>query len=218
VPSDRLHVIPNGVAEIVRDEQTRKRMRQALGLDESVFVCLYVGRLEAVKDLGTLLAGVAKLSDTIRRHMRVYLAGDGSERSALEASSRSLRLEGTVTFLGARSDVPDLLSMADAFVMSSRTEGLPMALIESMAAGLPCVATAVGGIPAVLSEGCGISVPPGNPQAIAEALTELAQDSRLRRQLGELASRKIRSEYGLQPVVTSYLRLMGLPASWPSGA
>jgi glycosyltransferase involved in cell wall biosynthesis len=147
--------------------------------------------------------------------MRLFLAGNGSERPALEAQCRSQNLAGTITFLGERSDVQELLNMADAFVMTSRTEGLPMALIEAMAAGLPCVATAVGGIPAVLSDGTGILVPPEDPDAVAEALTRLADDDSLRGQLAERALHKVQLQYGLQPVVNAYLELLGLPAHWP---
>jgi glycosyltransferase involved in cell wall biosynthesis len=217
VPANRLHVIPNGVPDFTRDALARIRVRKALGVDDSTFVCLYVGRLEAVKDLGTLLKAVGRLSESVRRTIRVFLAGEGSERAALEALLRSLNLEGTVTFLGARSDIHELLNMADAFVMTSRTEGLPMALIEAMAAGLPCVATAVGGIPAVLSSDAGIVVPPDNPDAVAQALMQLAGDEFLRRQFAERAVRKVRSQYGLEPVVTAYLELLGLPAHWSPG-
>jgi glycosyltransferase involved in cell wall biosynthesis len=215
VPADRLHVIPNGAPQFTHDSQARNRMRAVLGMDDSSFVCLYVGRLEAVKDLGTLLKAVVKLSEPARRIIRVLLAGDGSERTALESMCRSLGIGATVTFLGARSDVPALLGMADAFVMTSSTEGLPMALIEAMAAGLPCVATAVGGIPELLSGDAGLVVPPNEPEAVAHALTRLAGDEPLRRQIAVRALRKVERQYGLEPVVTSYLGLLGLPSYWP---
>lgn len=216
VPANRLRVVSNGVPTFTPDAETRRRTRSALGVDESTFVCLYVGRLEAVKGLHTLLNAAARLTDSSRRAMRVFLAGNGSERAALESQCRSQNLAATVTFLGERSDVQDLLNMADAFVMTSRTEGMPMALIEAMAAGLPCVATAVGGIPVVLGDDAGILVPPEDPGAVAEALTRLADDDLLRRQLAERALRKAQAQYGLQPVVSAYLHLLGLPAHWPA--
>jgi glycosyltransferase involved in cell wall biosynthesis len=215
VPAGRLRVVPNGVPTFTPDAETRHRMRAALGVDDSTFVCLYVGRLEAVKGLHTLLNAVARLTESARRAMRVFLAGNGSERAALESLCRSQNLGETVTFLGERSDVPELLNMADAFVMTSRTEGLPMALIEAMAAGLPCIATAVGGIPAVLADDAGILVPPENPDVVAEALTRLAGDNLLRQRLAERALRKVQAQYGLEPVVSAYLELLGLPAHWP---
>lgn len=215
VPADRLRVVSNGVPTFTTDTEKRLRTRAALGVEESTFVCLYVGRLEAVKSLHTLLNAAARLRKSARRKMRVFLAGNGSERDALESLSQSQDLEGMVTFLGERSDVQDLLNMADAFVMTSRTEGLPMALIEAMAAGLPCVATAVGGIPTVLADNAGILVPPESPEAVAEALARLARDELLCRQLGERALRKVEAQHGLQPVVSAYLELLGLPARWP---
>lgn len=216
VSAARLHVVSNGVPTFTPDADARRRTRAALGIDDATFVSLYVGRLEAVKGLRTLLYAAARISHSGGRPIRIFLAGNGSERAALEAQCRSENLTATVTFLGERSDVPELLNMADAFVMTSRTEGLPMALIEAMAAGLPCVATAVGGIPPVLSEGAGILVPPENPEAVAEALVRLAGDEPMRRQLAECALRKVRAQYGLQPVVNAYLALLGLPAHWPS--
>lgn len=215
VPADRLRVVTNGVPAFAPNPETRRRMRATFGVDDSTFVCLYVGRLETVKGLHTLLNAVARLNEGNRRAMRVFLAGNGSERAALESQCRSQNLGATVTFLGERSDVQELLNMADAFVMTSRTEGLPMALIEAMAAGLPCVATAVGGIPAVLADDAGVLVPPENPEAVAEALTRLAGDDILRRRLSERALRRVQEQYGLQPVVSAYLELLGLPAHWP---
>ena len=90
-----------------------------------------------------------------------------------------------------------------------------MALIEAMAAGLPCVATAVGGIPAVLSGDSGLVVPPHDPGAVAQALTRLSGDEDLRRRLAERALRKAQMQYGLEPVVNAYLELLGLPPRWP---
>lgn len=217
VSADRLRVVANGVPTFTPDPVTRRRTRAALGVDEATFVCLFVGRLEVVKGLHTLVKSAARLTHSGGRPMRVFLAGNGSERAALESLCRSQGLTATVTFLGERSDVQDLLNMADAFVMTSRTEGLPMALIEAMAAGLPCVATAVGGIPAMLSDDAGILVPPEDPEAVAGALMRLAGDDLLRRQLAERALRKVQAEYGLQPVVNEYLELLGLPAHWPPG-
>lgn len=214
VPTDRLHVIPNGVPEFMHDTEARARKRASLGLDDSTFVCLYVGRLEAVKDLPTLLQAAAMLPESLRRTTRIYLAGDGTERAALESLCRSLNLTDTVTFLGECSDVQEVFNMADAFVMTSQTEGLPMALIEAMAASLPCIATAVGGIPGVLSGDAGIVIPPSEPYAASQALTRLYNDVPLRRKLAERALRRIQDRYGLEPVVTEYLELLGLPARW----
>lgn len=215
VPVGRLHVVSNGVPMFTPDVDMRRRTRSALGVDESTFVCIYVGRLEAVKSLHTLVNGVARLTESARRAMRVFLVGNGSERAALESLCQSHNLGTAVTFLGERSDVQELLNVADAFVMTSRTEGLPMALIEAMAAGLPCVATAVGGIPALLADDAGILVPPGDPDAVAGALARLAGDDLMRRRLAERALRKVQAQYSLQPVVSAYLELLGLPAHWP---
>jgi glycosyltransferase involved in cell wall biosynthesis len=103
------------------------------------------------------------------------LIGEGRERPALEAQARRLGL--TVRFLGERADVERLLPLMDVFVLSSREEGIPNALLEAMAAGRPCVATAVGGTPEVLADGrTGWLVPPADPAALAQALAQALGD------------------------------------------
>jgi glycosyltransferase involved in cell wall biosynthesis len=108
--------------------------------------------------------------------------------------------------------------MADAFVMTSRTEGLPMALIEAMGAGLPCVSTAVGGIPQLLADGAGLLAPPKDVGAVADALSRLVAEPELRGEIARRGKDKVASLYGLESVVTQYLALMGLPAYWPPPA
>ena len=215
VPANRLHVIPNGTRTFTRDVEMRHRVRQSLGLNQSMFACLYLGRLEPEKDLRTLLKAIARLPSSTRAMTRVFLAGDGSERSALEALTQSLNITQTIRFLGQRTDVEALFNMADAFVMTSITEGQPMALIEAMAAKLPCIATAVGSIPNVLAGGAGIIVQPTDADAVAEALARLASDATLRDDLGAIALRAVQDRFGLEPVVTAYLDLLGLPPHWP---
>jgi glycosyltransferase involved in cell wall biosynthesis len=129
----------------------------------------------------------------------------------LEARRDSLGLHDHVKFLGARNDVANLLIAADAFVMSSRTEGLPMALLEAMASGVPCVATEVGGIPELLGDQRGLLVPPGDPERLAEAMTSITRSENLRAQLSSKALERVRASYALAPVVDKYLRLLGLP-------
>ena len=100
--------------------------------------------------------------------MRLWIAGDGPLREALQAEATRLGLIASLDFLGARRDVPQLLQGADALVMTSITEGQPMALLEAMAAGLPCIATEVGGIPGLLNNGAGLLVPSRDPVAVAQ--------------------------------------------------
>ena len=215
VSAERLHVVANGVQLREPDAATRVSLRAEIGLTQQDFVFLYVGRLEDVKDLGTLLHAYAALPDSLRTTARVVLAGDGSCRAELESLRDSLGLAGRVIFLGARNDIPNLLSMADAFVMTSRTEGLPMAMIEAMGAGLPVISTAVGGIPELLSGGAGLTAPAKDPDGISQAMATLLTDPVQRSQMAQRAREKIETHYSLDGVVSRYLGLLGLPAFWP---
>ena len=138
-----------------------------------------VGRLAAPKDPLTLLRALAR----VRHPARVTLVGDGPEREAVEAEAHSLGLD--VELAGSRCDVAELLARADVFVLSSRSEGAPISILEAMAAGLPVVASDVGGVPELVVDGVtGLLVPPGDPAALAAALERLLADAALRRRLG----------------------------------
>jgi glycosyltransferase involved in cell wall biosynthesis len=207
----KLHYIPNGVRLGARSHGTSARVRSQLGIAEQAFAFFYVGRLSPVKDLGTLLKAVAMLSADIDQDVRLCLVGDGTERAALEQQSAALGLDGKVVFLGARNDVAELLAGADAFVMSSRTEGLPMALLEAMAASLPCVATAVGGIPGLFAGNRGLLAPPQDPLRLSAQMTRLVREPALRAQLVANALANVRENYSLDVVTDRYLALLGLP-------
>ncbi len=118
--------------------------------------------------------------------LRVWIAGEGPLRRSLEEEHRSLGLGTAVRFLGFRDDVNDLLRAADLFVVSSYLEGMGTATLDAMAAGLPVVATRVGGIPEIVeSELSGLLVPPRDPGALAAAMVRLANDAALRARFGE---------------------------------
>jgi glycosyltransferase involved in cell wall biosynthesis len=210
-PIRKLHCIPNGVRIPVQIPALVAQKRREFGLDPDVFAFFYVGRLNPVKDLGTLLEAFAALAVRGSFRTRLYLVGDGSERAMLEARRKALSLDERVTFLGARSDVSEILMAADAFVMSSKSEGLPMALLEAMAAGVPCLATGVGGIPDLFGDDRGLSVPAEDPLALAEAMATIARSPGLRQRLVENASANLVKNYALDAITDRYLELLGLP-------
>ncbi len=206
----KLHCVPNGIRLRPRTPTDIARARHNLGLPSGTFAFLCVARLNPVKDIETLLRAFAALPQSVRGHSRLLVIGDGEERERLDALRLALGLERSVIFLGARGDVSALLPGADALVLSSITEGLPMALLEAMATGVPCVATAVGGIPALLGDEAGIVVPPKNPDALARAMAEIAERPEMRAQLAVNATEVIRERYRLDPIVDRYLELLGL--------
>jgi glycosyltransferase involved in cell wall biosynthesis len=141
-------------------------------------VCLTVARLHPQKGLTDLVDAAAEV---LRRRdgIRFVVAGEGPSRRALEAGLRARRLDGRFILLGNRDDIPNLLARADLFVLPSRFEGLPTAIIEAMAAGRAVVATTAGGNAEVVAPGkTGWLVPPGRPFALADAITR-ALDSNL---------------------------------------
>lgn len=213
---EKLHCIPNGVRIPARTPALVARRRLEFGLGHDVFAFFYVGRLNQVKDLGTMLEAFAVLATTGPIPTRLYFVGDGPERAALEARRDALGLGERVTFLGARSDVSEVLMAADAFVMSSKSEGLPMALLEAMAAGVPCIATAVGGIPDLFGDSRGLSVPAQDAAALAEAMAEIARSHELRQRLVANAAANIARNYALDAIANRYLDLLGLPRVFSS--
>lgn len=148
------------------------QLRQRLGVGPQVPLVGALGRLVAIKDLGTLVRAVARLPDT-----HLALIGDGDERPALEQLVASLGLEDRVHLPGWADDVPAWMADLDVVALSSRNEGTPVALIEALAAGRPVVATAVGGVPFVVHDGRnGWLVPPEDPAALAEVIEACLAD------------------------------------------
>ena len=168
-------------------------------------VCLTVARLHPQKGLTDL---VEAASDVLRRRddVRFVVAGGGPSRGVVEERIRASGLEGRVVLLGERRDVPALLARADLFVLPSRFEGLPTALIEAMAAGRPIVATSVGGNAEVVADGeTGWIVPPERPHALAQAITE-ALDSDLGA-IGRNARRRAVQRFTADTMATAYAGL-----------
>jgi glycosyltransferase involved in cell wall biosynthesis len=136
------------------------------------------------------------------------IVGDGPERPALEAEIRAAGLLQRVELAGERRDVPQLLEDADVFVLSSRSEGAPLSILEAMAAGLPVVASAVGGVPEIVDDGTtGLLVPPGDAGALAAALERLLADPALRSRLGGAGWERVRERFDLAQLRRSHLEL-----------
>jgi glycosyltransferase involved in cell wall biosynthesis len=164
----KLTVIPNGVdTGLFRpDAERRLATRRELGL-QSEFVWLAAGRLMWKKGYPTLLRAFGQ-----RRNSVLLIAGEGPQVQELRALAKEVA--APVRFLGRRDDMPSLMNAADACVLSSAIEGLPMILIEAASSGLPCVSTDVGGAPDAIVEGeTGFLVAPGNVPALSEALLRL---------------------------------------------
>jgi glycosyltransferase involved in cell wall biosynthesis len=166
VPSDRIHVVPNGW-DGRAPGWDRHAARQLLGVPRDRFLIGWVGRLIPVKAADVFLRALAELGDV---PWSAAVVGDGDERDGLERLAGALGLSDRVAFPGMMDDAARLFPAFDVFVLSSRTEGTPIVLFEAMAAGVPVVATAVGGVPDVVSGTEALLVPPQNPVALAQAI------------------------------------------------
>lgn len=163
-----------------------------------------VGRLAEVKDYPTLLRAARQVSDALPA-FRLDLVGDGPERASLERLRSELDLDRQVTLLGERHDVPMRLQAADVFVLSSTSEGLSLGLLEALAAGLPIVATQVGGNAEIVTDGeTGRLVPPENPGALAAALLDLLTDPARLSAMGRAARHRAEERFDLSKVVARY--------------
>lgn len=203
-----VHVVVHGVDHQAthRGPEARAAARAALDLPADAFVVGTIGSLTVKKDHATLLAAVAEL-DQARPGVHVVVIGGGPLEGELHQRVSDLGLRDRARLTGARSDARALLPAFDTFVLSSRHEGLPIALIEAMAAGLPCVATSVGGIPEVLEDGVGgFLVAPGDATALANAIGKLREDDTLRAAEGERAA-EVAAGFEMGPAVAETAQL-----------
>ncbi|MGI4854099.1 MAG: glycosyltransferase [Janthinobacterium lividum] len=175
--------------------------------EEGLLVLLFVGRVAEIKDLPTLLRAFA-LAVQKRPELRLWIVGDGPVRVALEQLAIELGVGDRVRFYGQRLDTAGLFRAADAFCMSSVSEGLPMSLLQAMSIGLPALVTDVGGMQEVLQlSGGGLRVPVGDHAAMADAMVALAGDSQVRQRCGALARQAYEEHFTLAQMHAAYLRL-----------
>jgi sugar transferase (PEP-CTERM/EpsH1 system associated) len=187
--------------------QAAAQARRVIGIPVEAPLVGSVGRLHSQKGFSDLLTALAQVRRRIPS-VRLFLAGDGELWADLEAQSRSLGLSEAVTFAGVRTDVPEILAALDVFVLPSLWEGMPNAVLEAMAAGLPVVATAVGGTPEVVVDGVtGLLVPPRDPDALARAIESLLRDPGLRRKMGQAGWKRVERCFSVEQMVrkTEYL-------------
>src|SRR5207245_5887777 len=186
VAAARIRVIPNGVDA---DQFSVPRMARPI---ETV---LTVANLRHEKAHQVLITAAAQLAP---RHpaLRFQIAGDGPRAAELRALAGAAGIESRFSFLGHREDVPALLAQADAFVLPSRSEAFPNSVVEAMAAGLPVVACAVGGLLDLVEPGrTGLLVPPDDPAALASALESLIASPERAMSLGAEARGEIAGRY-----------------------
>lgn len=171
------------------------------------FTLLYVGRLQPIKNHSLLLHAFQIALETMP-DLRLWTVGDGSEREMLQNLATGLGIAGKVTFWGQQLDVAPFFSAADAFIMSSKSEGLPVSLLQALSLGLPAIVTDVGGMAEVARlANAGLIVPPANPSEMAAAILCMARSDEERKQFSRNAEAAFRSRFTLQTMVDAYMDL-----------
>lgn len=203
---ERMHVVHCGVDP---DRYAQEALRDGKHL-------LFVGRLAAVKGVPVLLSA---LKDLVVRHpdLRLTLIGDGPERLALRAEALTLGLDKHVDFVGykSQSEVAEMLRRVDALVLPSFAEGVPVVLMEAMAAELPVITTQIAGIPELVVHGqSGLLVPPGDIEALKQAIEQVFADPQKAAAMGRAGRAKVRAEFDIQKEAA---RLGGLFRAYLSG-
>jgi glycosyltransferase involved in cell wall biosynthesis len=184
------------------DDAARAQAREVLNIAPAAPTMATVGRLTAIKQHEVLLAAARAVAD-VRPAIVVLIAGDGERREELEALTRRLQLQEHVRFLGWRRDLPTLYAATDVFVLTSRNEGTPVALIEAMASGVPGVSSDVGGVADVIPDAdLGIRVRDGDPTGIAAAVNTVLDDDERRTRMGQRARAHVLARYTLDRLVT----------------
>jgi glycosyltransferase involved in cell wall biosynthesis len=198
-------VILNGVRF---DPPTEARMtiRSELGLGDA-FTLIMVARIDDMKGHDTLLQAAALLREA-GQSPALLLVGDGERRRAMQAMARELGLGADARFLGYRRDIPNLLAAADLFVLPSRSEGMPLSVLEAMAAGLPVVATRVGGVPELVSDGVhGLLVSIDDAPALAGAIRRLMSDPASAARMGSAGRDRVNRQFSFDAMLDAYDRI-----------
>jgi glycosyltransferase involved in cell wall biosynthesis len=203
VPDHAVRVVPNGI-EMPRGR--RELLRRELGLGDEELLIVAIGNLYPVKGHAVLVRALGELEQQGGTPpWRLAIAGRGEEEAPLRSLADDAGIAPRVHLLGFRSDAPDILAAGDIFVMPSLSEGLPLALVEAMATGLPIVASDVGGIPEVVARDAeAVLVPSASPNALAAAIRSLLVDPVRRAALGAAAQRRAHRDFSVDTMGNAY--------------
>lgn len=200
VEEHRISLVPNAyraAAGVLGRPDARRRLR----VDDGRLLIGYVGRLSHEKGVDILVEALARFRD---REIALCIIGDGPERAALQARAASLGLTDRITWTGMIPDASNLFAAFDLFALGSRTEGTPIVLFEAMAAGVPIVATRVGGVPDVITPADALLIPPEDPPALASAIGAVFADAERARGRARAARARLLQEYGVEPWLDKY--------------
>jgi glycosyltransferase involved in cell wall biosynthesis len=204
VPAARLHIVPNASPASDLPPLPRDQARAQLGVPNGRFHVGWVGRLTPEKGADVLLAALPLLADL---SLVVSVVGDGRSRPQLQETAARLGLGDRVRWLGNVAEAGRLFAAFDVFALSSRTEGTPIVLFEAMAASTPIVATAVGGVPDVVSSDEAVLVGADDPAALARAIRSVRADPAAAADRARRAQERVAKEFALGPWLEQYERI-----------
>jgi glycosyltransferase involved in cell wall biosynthesis len=202
--ADRIRVIRNAVdlGRFTRIPPDRERLFPGLGRDDKLVII--VANMNSLAKGHDHLIQAARIVCSLLPKTRFVLVGDGELRGRFEQQVRDLGLHQNFLFLGQRRDVPELLRCCDVSVLPSTGEGLPNVVLEAMAAGLPVVATRVGGTTEIIEdEQSGLLVPPGDSDALAHVILRLFQDPHLARELAHAGQERVRTQFNFDRLLAN---------------
>jgi len=203
IPTTKVQTIPNGV-DISRYRSASPLNRASLGWKNEDVIIACIARLEPEKGHAALLDAFQQVHARFS-HARLLLIGDGSERGSLNTRVTALNLNGSVQFLGIRGDIPALLATSDIVALASSREGLPLVVLEAMAAGKPVVATRVGSVPDVVKDGqSGFLIPSGDTNELTQALQIMIRDAPKREQFGAEGFKLVHTRHNFDRTLELY--------------
>lgn len=200
IPAARLHVVPNAWSSTTHPLE-RDLARQELGCDADEFALGWVGRLSHEKGADVMIDAMGELRDL---PVRLTMIGDGRDRKALEARAVARNVADRIRWTGVLPNAARLFPAFDAWIMSSRTEGTPIVLFEAMAAGVPIVATRVGGVPDVVGDAEALLVAPERPALLAGAIRQVHSDTAAARARARRARERLERDYRSEPWLDRY--------------
>jgi glycosyltransferase involved in cell wall biosynthesis len=208
-PSHKVFVIPNGVdTDRFRRRPPNEALRQQLGLSPQAAVVGIVAALRPEKDHELFLRVAARVGRSVPG-TQFMIVGGGELQPRLEQTAADMGIRPAVHFLGTRSDIPELLSLVDVSVLTSKMEASPVTLLEAMACGKPCVAPRIGSIPETIVDGeTGYLTPPSDESELAAAIVRLLTDPLRMVRFGENARRRVEDRYSLERMVEGYEQLI----------
>ncbi len=210
VPEEKIRVIYNGIdLDRFKDQCSSEKIRKELGLDGNDRIVGTIGSFTEAKGYDYLLKAAKEIIDA-RKAVKFLIVGDGPLNGHLRNTARGLGIQDNVIFTGYRKDIPELLSVMDMYVLSSVREGLPMVLLEAMAAGKPVIASKVGAVPKVIIDNeSGVLITPGDAGEMKKAVLDLLSDDSRSKRLGLAGQKRLKENFSSDVMAGKYMSVYG---------